>query len=48
MRVFLIFLITAFIVGGTSIGRPVRSRPMLLLLGCAVVGASYYSYRVVR
>ena len=41
------FLIVAFAAGGTEMGRRVRERPIVLLVFCAVVAASYYSLRAV-
>jgi hypothetical protein len=47
MKVYIAFLITTFVIAGTRFGeRPLR-RPILLLGLCVVVGASYWSRRVV-
>ncbi|MEM9038267.1 MAG: hypothetical protein AAF945_05125 [Actinomycetota bacterium] len=48
MQVLLLFLLTAFIIGGTSLGTPIRRRPWLLFAGCSVAAAMYYSIRVVQ
>lgn len=47
MRLFLAFLFTAFMVGGTTIGRPFLRKPLYTLLGCVVVGSMFYSYRFI-
>lgn len=47
MKMFLIFLLGWFIVGGTSIGDRLARRPVVVGVGCAVFAASFYSLRVI-
>ena len=47
MQVFVAFLLLTVLLGGADVARPVRRHPALLLGVCAVVGASFYSLRVV-
>lgn len=48
MRTLILFLLVTFILGGTRQGQRFLRRPSLLMAMCLVVGAAYYSYRVVR
>jgi hypothetical protein len=48
MRLLILFLFVAFVVGGTSLGRRLQRRPSVVMLGCALMGSMYLSYRVVR
>lgn len=45
MRLLLIFLFATFVVGGTTRGERLISRPLVLLGACVVVGAMFYSER---
>jgi hypothetical protein len=47
MKVFIVFLLGSFFIGALPRGRYVRQRPLLLLLACVVIGASYLSTRVI-
>lgn len=44
---FLIFLLSWFIVGGTSLGDRLAQRPIVVAIGCAAFAASFYSLRVI-
>jgi hypothetical protein len=48
MRLYLLFLVTAFVLGGVGVGRPLLRRPALLAAGCLVVGSFFYSYRFIK
>ncbi|MDJ0770834.1 MAG: hypothetical protein QNJ12_18720 [Ilumatobacter sp.] len=48
MQVLIAFLVICFLIGGSSAGRRIRERPMLLLALSTVVAASFYSLRVVQ
>ena len=48
MRLLILFLFVAFIVGGTSLGQRLQRRPIVVMAGCALMGSMYMSYRVVR
>lgn len=45
MRLFIFFVIAAFLVGGSALGPRLERRPIIVLGACAVVGALFYSYR---
>jgi hypothetical protein len=47
MKVFIVFLLGSFLIGAFPRGRRVRQHPVILLVGCALIGASYLSLRVV-
>jgi hypothetical protein len=47
MKVFIGFLILAFLAGGMARGEVIRRRPILLLAVSVVVGASFVSMRVI-
>jgi hypothetical protein len=47
MQVFLLFLFAAFAVGAVGRLEPVRSRWQIILAATIVVGASFYTLRVV-
>jgi hypothetical protein len=47
MQVLILLLIGSFLIGGTSLGRRLRERPLLLVPLCTLAAASYYSYGVV-
>lgn len=47
MQVFVLFLLTAFLIGGSRLGDPVRRRPVLLLAFSIAAAASFYSLRIV-
>jgi hypothetical protein len=47
MNFLVMFLLAAFIAGGTGLGRWVRERPIVLIFISALVAASFYSIRVV-
>lgn len=47
MTVLVVFLVLSFIVGGTSLGRRIRRRPLVLLGFAGFFAASFYSLRVV-
>ncbi len=48
MRLYLAFLVAAFVLGGTSTGRAMIRRPLGVLVGCMLVGAMFYSYRFIQ
>ena len=48
MRLFLLFLVGCFLLGGTRRGQAIAGRPAVVMLGCVLVGALFYSYRFVR
>ena len=48
MNVLVAFLVGTFILAGTSSGRLVNRRPILLFALCIVVGAGFYSLRVAQ
>lgn len=48
MRLWVLFLIALFALSGTRLGDLGRQRPSLLLIGCSVVSACFFSYRFVR
>jgi hypothetical protein len=47
MQVFILFLFTAFILGGTRLGDRPLSRPRLLVAFCVLVCASFWSLSVI-
>lgn len=47
MKVFIAFLLASFILSNTRLAEPLLKRPMLMAAGCVVVGASFYSLRVI-
>ena len=47
MQVFVAFLLIAFFLGGTRLGRRVRERPVLLMAFCFLAATSFYSLSVV-
>jgi hypothetical protein len=47
MRLYLAFLVAAFVLGGTVKQWPAARRPLVILAVCVVVGAAYYSRRVI-
>jgi hypothetical protein len=47
VQVLIAFLFVCFFVGGTTVGRPVRRHPIILLAFSSIVAASYYMLRVV-
>ena len=47
MKVFIAFLLASFIFSGTRFAEPLLKRPILMIAGCVVVGASFYSLRVI-
>jgi hypothetical protein len=46
MQVLALFLVLAFVLGGSELGRHVRQRPILLLFFSTTVAVSFYSLRV--
>ena len=46
MNVFIAFLLACFVFSGTRFAEPLIKRPSLMIAGCAVIGASFYSLRV--
>jgi hypothetical protein len=48
MKLLIAFLIGAFLAGGLSQGRVIRSRPIVLLAISTCVAAAFYSLRVAR
>ncbi len=48
MKLFLLFLFSAFLVGASPSGRRWVQRPMVLLGVCAVVSAMFYSYGLAK
>ena len=48
MRLWTLFIFGLFLLSGTRLGDLARRRPTLLVVGCAVVGSLFYSYRFVR
>ena len=47
MKMFLFFLLSWFVVGGTPIGDRLARRPIVVGLGCALFAASFYSLKVI-
>lgn len=47
MNVLIAFLFLSFIMGGSSRGRVIRDRPILLAAFAGLFAASFYSLRVV-
>jgi hypothetical protein len=47
VQVLVVLLMGAFVLGGTRLGRWIRSSPVALLALSTVAAASYYSLRVV-
>jgi hypothetical protein len=47
MNVFILFLLASFIFSGTRLAAPIFRRPSFLVAMSIVVGASFYSLRVV-
>lgn len=47
MRVLILFMVVAFLIGGTHSGRRVRDRPILLVAFSTMTAASFYLLRVV-
>jgi hypothetical protein len=47
MNVFIAFILACFILSGTRLAEPLMKRPLLMMAGCVVVGASFYSLRVI-
>lgn len=45
MKVLVLFLLLAFVLGGRSVGRRRPDRTLLLLGGCLLVCVALYSYR---
>lgn len=48
MKVFIAFLLAMFVAGGTHLGDRLLRRPAILLGVCTVVGATFYSLRVIQ
>jgi hypothetical protein len=48
VKVFILFLFVAFFLGGSRRLDHVLRRPVLLLGGCIIVAASFYSMRVLQ
>jgi hypothetical protein len=48
MKLLIAFLIGAFLAGGLSQGRLIRSHPIVLLAISTCVAAAFYSLRVAR
>lgn len=48
MRLWILFIFGLFLLSGTRLGNLARNRPSLLVLGCALLGSLFYSYRFVR
>ncbi|MEO5723160.1 MAG: hypothetical protein ABIQ39_02355 [Ilumatobacteraceae bacterium] len=47
MKVFIAFLIIAFVVGGRAAGAKALPRPLVVLGCCVLVAASFLSLRVI-
>ena len=45
MKLFLLFLFSAFLVGANPSVRRFAERPIVLIGACAVVSAMFFSYR---
>jgi len=48
MRVWLLFLATCFLLGGTRFGRRMSRKHIVVMGFCVAAAASFYNYRVVR
>lgn len=46
MTFFVAFLIVAFAIGGTPLGRWARRHPFVVVVGSTLAAASFYSLRV--
>jgi hypothetical protein len=47
VQVLVVLLLGAFVLGGTRLGRWIRSNPVVLVTLSTVAAASYYSLRVI-
>jgi hypothetical protein len=47
MRLYLVFIVGAFVVGGMARRWPWARRPLTVLAVCVIVGAAFYSRRVI-
>ena len=47
MKVFIAFLLTMFLIGGTRFSRLPTSRPVVFTMCCIVVGISFLSLTVI-
>ena len=45
MKLFVLFLLGAFVLGGRSFGRERPDRPWLILGVCVLLCAAFYTYR---
>jgi hypothetical protein len=45
VKVFVLFMLMAFLLGGRSVGREHPDRAWLILAACLLVSAALYSYR---
>ena len=45
MKLFVLFLLGSFVLGGRSLGRPRPDRVWLILGVCVLLSAALYSYR---
>jgi hypothetical protein len=48
MKVFAVFLVASFLLGGTSLNRFPLHRPAIWYAGCVVVAVSFLSMRVIQ
>jgi hypothetical protein len=45
VKVFVVFLLASFVLGGRALGRDRPDRPWLILGACLMVSALLYTYR---
>lgn len=45
MQLYLGFLLTVAVLGGTGLGRRLSARPWMVLIACAAFGSLFYMYR---
>jgi hypothetical protein len=48
VNLLIIFLVGSFFVAGTRLGNELIRRPLLQLVACVAIAATYYSLRVVQ
>jgi hypothetical protein len=47
VQAIVVMVVATFLIGGTAVGRRIRTNPVLLGAACVVAAGSFYSLRVV-